>query len=99
MPAAAALGLAVQVSTAPAVPVAGVIASVTLAELVVMVFPDASWMVTFGWVAHATPPVPPVVCCVNVTLAAAPTVTFTAAVPVLVGSVVSLTVMVWLGTV
>src|SRR6476619_5773601 len=99
MPAAAALGLAVQVSTAPAVPVAGVIANVTFAELVVIVLPDASWIVTFGWVVHATAKVPPFGCCANATFAAAPTVTFTEAVPVLVGSIVSFTVIVWLGTV
>ena len=39
-------------------PVAGVIANVTLAELVVTVFPDASWIATFGWVVHADSPRP-----------------------------------------
>ena len=59
MPELAALGFVVQVNTAPAVPVPAVIDKVTLAELVVTVFPKASWTATFGWTVHATPPVPP----------------------------------------
>ena len=64
-----------QVNAAPGVPVPGVIANVTLAALVVTVFPSASWIVTFGCVVHATPPVPPPGCCVNANCAAAPAVT------------------------
>src|SRR4051794_15293867 len=99
MPVTAALGLAVQVKTAPAVPVAGVRPNSPLAELLVMVSPDASWPVPFGWVAPPSADVPPLGGCVTATFAAVPTVTFTDAVPVLVGAAVSFTVMVWLGTV
>ena len=74
-----------------------VIANVTLAELVVTVLSNASWIVTFGCVVHATPPVPPPGCCVNRNFAAAPAVTLTEAVPVLVSSATAFTVMVWLG--
>ena len=67
-----------QVSTAPGVPVPGVIANVTLAVLVVTVLPKASWIATFGCVAHATPPVPPLGCWVKPSFAAAPAVTLNA---------------------
>ena len=67
-----ACGFAVHVSTAPHVPVPAVIASVTDATLDVTVFPNASCTVTFGCVAHTTPPLPPVVCCVTASLFAAP---------------------------
>ena len=52
-----------------------VIANVTLAVLVVTVLSNASWIATFGCVAHATPPVPPLGCCVNPNFTAAPAVT------------------------
>ena len=69
------MGLAVQVSTAPDVPVPDVIVSVTLAELVVIVLPNASCTVTFGCVAHAAPAAPPPGWVVNASFEAVPTVT------------------------
>ena len=98
-PDAAALGLAVHVSTAPEVPVPPVMAKVTLALLVVTVLPSASWIATFGCVIQATPPVPPLGCWVKLSCAAAPGVTTTDVVPVFVTSLVSFTVMLWLGDV
>ena len=74
-PETAASGLVVQLNTPLGFPVPDVIANVTLAELVVTVFPNASWIATFGCVAHATPPVPLLGCCVNPNCAAAPAVT------------------------
>ena len=50
------------------------IASVMLALLDVTVLPPASCTVTTGWVANATPAVPPPGWVVNASFAAAPTV-------------------------
>ena len=74
-PATAAFGFVVQVRTAPDVPVPVVIVSVTLATLVVTVFPNASWTVTFGCVDHAVLYTPPLGCWVNASRAALPAVT------------------------
>ena len=84
MPAAAAFGFAVHVSTPLGLPVPDVIVNVTLATLVVTVLPSASWIVTFGCVVHATPPVPPLGCCVNANCTAAPAFTLNAALTALV---------------
>src|SRR3954462_4642960 len=73
MPAAAAFGFVVQARVAP-FGKGGVIARATASTLVVTAFPPASWMVTLGWTAHAELPAPPVVCVVNASLAAGPTV-------------------------
>ena len=97
-PATAALAFAVQVSTAPDVPVPAVIANVTVAVLDV-VFPNASCTATIGCVVHAIALVPPPGCWVKASFAAAAALTVTVAVPVLVTSAVSLTVMVRLGAV
>ena len=75
------------------------IASVTLALLVVTVFPNASCTATMGWAVHTVALVPPFGCWVTASCAAVPAVTVTVAVPVLVESVVSFTEMVWLGAV
>ena len=71
-PATAVTGLVVQVS----VPDPGFvpIARVTLEVSLVTVLPAASCTVTTGWVDHAVPPVPPVVCVVNASFAGAPAV-------------------------
>ena len=64
-----------QVSTAPAVPVPGVIASVTVVVLpapLVTVWPAASWTVTTGWVVKATPAVPPLGWVVKASFVAGP---------------------------
>ena len=87
IPATAVRGFTVHVSAAPEVPVPGVIAAVTAAVLVVIVFPNASWIVTFGWTVHATPPVPPVVCVVTASFAAGPTVMLNTALVALVSPV------------
>ena len=87
-----------QVSTAPDVPVPAVIANVTLAVLDA-VFPNASCTATIGCVVHAIALVPPPGCWVNPSLAAAAAFTVTVALPVLVTSAVSLTVIVRLGVV
>jgi hypothetical protein len=65
-------GFVVHVNVAPAVPVPAVIDNDTLAELVVTVFPNPSWIATLGWIVHATPPVPPLGCSVNPTCTAGP---------------------------
>ena len=52
-----------------------VIATVTLAVLVVTVLPNASWIATFGCVVQATPPVPPLGCWVKPSFTAGPAVT------------------------
>ena len=83
-PEAAALGLAVQVSAAPLVPVPEVIERVTEAELEVTVLPSASWIASVGWVAHTTPPVPPLGCWVKPSCTAAPGLTLKAALAALV---------------
>ena len=72
-PATAVTGLVVQVS----VPDPGFvpIARVTLEVFPVTVLPNASCTVTTGWVDHAAPPVPPVVCVVKASFAATPAVT------------------------
>ena len=87
MPATAVRGFTVHVSAAPEVPVPEVIAAVTAAVLVVIVFPNASWIVTFGWTVHATPPVPPAVCVVTASFAAGPTVMLNTALVALVSPV------------
>ena len=74
-PDAAAFGFAVQVNVPLGLPVPDVIASVMLAELVVTTLPSASSTLTFGCVAHAVPPVPPLGCCVNTSCVAVPAVT------------------------
>src|SRR5579884_672971 len=73
-PDVAATGLVVQLSAAPAAPVAGVIDSSTLLVSVVTTLPPASSTTTFGWVPNAVPPVESLGCWVNTSLVAAPAV-------------------------
>src|ERR1700751_56258 len=97
MPEAAALGFAVQVSSAPGLPLPGGMERVTGAVLEVMVLPWASWIASLGWVAQAIPPVPPPGCWVKPSCAAAPGLTGTDTVPVTARSAMSFTVPLWLG--
>jgi hypothetical protein len=74
-PDAAFFGFAVH-DNVPGPPLEGVppvIDNVTEAELPVTVLPPASWTVTTGWLANATPPVPPPGCVVKRSREAEPT--------------------------
>jgi hypothetical protein len=69
-PATADFGLAAQVRMAP--PAGAVMLRVTGAVLEVAVLPPASWTVTTGWVANATPTVDPEGLVVKASLVAGP---------------------------